>query len=131
MTASQVRSAGSNKYTGTLMAGAPKTKRTTAGTFKTSPDTELSQRWIDILKQKPDWNTSKSGVARMLESASDATRKYFLGAFTLRQLQDLIGGRLGDSAQNFINAVEDMLEDRNTILDKVGKIEKKWGAFQN
>ena len=131
MTASQVRAAGSNKYTGTLMGGAPKAKRTTAGTFKTSPDNELNQRWLDILKQKPDWGASKSGVARMLESASDATRKYFLGAFTLRQLQDLIGGRLGDSAQNFINAVEDMLEDRNAILDKVGKIEKRWGAFQS
>lgn len=131
MTASEARAAGSNKYGGTLMASAPRAKRTTAGTFKTSPDMDLNRRWINVLSNRPTWQKSKGGVAQMLENVSDATRKHFLGAFTLRQLQDLIGGRLGDSAQNFIGAVEDMLEDRNTILEKVGKIEKKWGAFQS
>ena len=131
MTATEVRGPNNNAYSGTLMGGAPPVKRTTYGTYRTAPDVSNNRRWLDVLQNRPNWGQAKSGVAQMLENITDATRQHYLGAFTLRQLQDLIGGRLGGGAKNFINAVEDMLEDRNAILEEVNSIHKRWGTLQS
>jgi hypothetical protein len=117
---------------GTLNAAAPKS--VSKGTFKVAPlppDEKFARRVLNsILSNRRDWGQAKTGVANFLENIGDATRKYFLGAFTLRQLEDLIGGRLGNAAKNFIGSVESMLEDRNATLDKVSKITKKWEKYQ-
>lgn len=116
---------------GTLNASAPKS--TAKGTFKVAPlppDQKFAQKVLNSLLNRPDWNQAKGGVEKLLENVGDATRKYFLGAFTLRQLEDLIGGRLGNAAKNFIGSVESMLEERNAILDKVSKITKDWEKYQ-
>jgi len=131
MTATEVRGPNTNAYSGTLMGGAIPVKRTTYGTYRTAPDMENNRRWLDILKNRPTWEQAKNGVSQMIENVADTTRQYYLGAFTLRQLQDLIGGRLGGSAKNFINAVENMLEDRNAILDEINTIYKRWGTLQS
>ena len=131
MTATEVRGPNTNAYSGTLMGGAIPVKRTTYGTYRTAPDMENNRRWLDILKNRPTWEQAKNGVSQMIENVADTTRQYYLGAFTLRQLQDLIGGRLGGSAKNFINAVENMLEDRNAILDEINTIHKQWGTLQS
>jgi hypothetical protein len=131
MTATEVRGPNTNAYSGTLMGGAIPVRRTTYGTYRTAPDMENNRRWLDILKNRPTWEQAKNGVSQMIENVADTTRQYYLGAFTLRQLQDLIGGRLGGSAKNFINAVENMLEDRNAILDEINTIHKRWGTLQS
>jgi len=131
MTATEVRGPNTNAYSGTLMGGAIPVRRTTYGTYRTAPDMENNRRWLDILKNRPTWEQAKNGVSQMIENVADTTRQYYLGAFTLRQLQDLIGGRLGGSAKNFINAVENMLEDRNAILDEINTIHKQWGTLQS
>jgi hypothetical protein len=131
MTAAQTRAPGSNRFTGTLMAGATKMKRTTKGTYKTAPDVARNKGWLDILSNRPTWAQSKSGVARMLENAADTTRKYYLGAFTLRQLQDLVGSRLGNSARNFIESVEGMLEEHNKIINESKEVLDRWTRLQS
>jgi len=116
---------------GTLNASAPKSVM--GGTFKTSPlppDQSMPRRMLNAALNRPTWQEAKGGVGRFIENLGDKTRKHYLGAFTLRQLQDLIGGRLGNSAKNFLNSIEDMLEDRNAILDKVSKITKQWEKYQ-
>lgn len=122
----------------TLNAGAAPRRRpksTTAGTFRPSPlpsDMRGPQEWLNsVLSSRPSWSSAKGKIGGFLENLDDTVRKHYLGAFTLRQLQDLIGGRLGDAAQNFINAIESMLEDRNAILDKVSKIQTRWAKFQD
>jgi len=131
MTATEVRGPNTNAYSGTLMGGAIPVRRTTYGTYRTAPDMENNRRWLDILQNRPTWEKAKNGVSQMIENVTDATRQHYLGAFTLRQLQDLIGGRLGGSAKNFINAVENMLENRNAILDEINTIHKRWGTLQS
>jgi hypothetical protein len=117
---------------GTLNAAAP--KGVSKGTFKVAPlppDEKFARRVLNsILSNRRDWSQAKTGVANLLESVGNTTRKHFLGAFTLRQLEDLIGGRLGNAAKNFISSVESMLEDRNATLDKVSKITKEWEKYQ-
>ena len=133
MTATDVR--GKAGFTsGALNANAiPAAKKSVYdGTFKTLPnDVKNARKWLNgVTQSRPGWQQAKGGVSKMLENVADQTRKYYLGAFTLRQLQDIIGGRLGDSAQNFINTTETMLEDRNAILQQVSKIKEKWEKFQ-
>jgi hypothetical protein len=119
-----------------LSSGAvPPTKKKSVydGSFRpgpTPPDVDTSRRFLRFVTDRPTWGQVKGNMSAMLDTLGDATRKYYLGAFTLRQLQDLIGGRLGDSAKNFINAIEDMMEDRNAILDQVSKITKMWEKYQ-
>jgi hypothetical protein len=122
--------------TGSLTSGATPGKRKSvySGTFKPGPvptDVGISRRFLDFLSERPTWNAVKGNVGAMLDTVGDTTRKYYLGAFTLRQLQDLIGGRLGDSARNFIEAIESMMEARNAILDQVSKITKDWERYQS
>jgi len=121
MSATQVRGSDLNKYSGTLKATAIPTTN-----YKTAPDVKLSQAWLDILPDRLEWNAAKEGVGRLLENVTDTTRKYFLGAFTLRQLQDLIGTRLGGTASGFINTIENMLEDHNRIINEAKDITDLW-----
>jgi hypothetical protein len=136
MSATVKRDTPSFPLTNSLNAGAAPTKRKSvyAGTFKPGPmptDVGIARRFLDFLAERPSWNIVKNNVGIMVDSVGDSTRKYILGAFTLRQLQDLIGGRLGDSARNFIEAIENMMEDRNAILNEVSKITKDWQKYQS
>jgi hypothetical protein len=79
---------------------------------------------------RPSWDFMKESMPFWLDSLKDATRQHFLGAFTLRQLQDMIGHKL-PQFKGFINQTEKMLEDRSSILNTTSEITTKWQKFQS
>lgn len=79
---------------------------------------------------RPSWDFMKESMPFWLDSLKDATRQHFLGAFTLRQLQDMIGHKL-PQFKGFINQTEKMLEDRSAILNTTSEITTKWQKFQS
>lgn len=113
-----------------LFTNAAPTKSPLDGSWRTAPDVVRSRAWLNSLLSRPTWQQVKSNVEPFLESVSDATRKHYLGAFTLRQLKDLVGKRLGGYAGAFIDTLENMLDSRNTILQQVSDITKTWELYQ-
>jgi hypothetical protein len=79
---------------------------------------------------RPSWDFMKESMPFWLDSLKDATRQHFLGAFTLRQLQDMIGHKL-PQFKGFISQTEKMLEDRSAILNTTSEITTKWQKFQS
>jgi hypothetical protein len=114
-----------------LFANAVPTNSPLDGSWRTAPDVVRSRAWLNSLLSRPSWAAVKDNVGPFLESVSDTTREHYLGAFTLRQLKDLVGNRLGSFAGNFIDTLERMLDSRNTILQKVADITKTWELFQS
>jgi hypothetical protein len=78
---------------------------------------------------RPSWNMLKLGMGDFLENVNDTARKYYLGGFTLRQLNDLAGNRI-PQFRTFIAKVEGMLDDRNQRLEKTRKIALRWQKWQ-
>ena len=78
---------------------------------------------------RPTWNMLKMGMGDFLENVNDTARKYYLGGFTLRQLNDLAGSRI-PQFRTFIAKVEGMLDDRNQRLEKTRKIALRWQKWQ-
>ncbi len=78
---------------------------------------------------RPTWGTIGSGMADLIDNVNNTARKYYLGGFTLRQLNDLIGYRV-PQFRTFIDKVESMLDDRNRMLEDVRKITDKWMKWQ-
>jgi hypothetical protein len=78
---------------------------------------------------RPTWNIVKLGMGDFLENVNDTARKYYLGGFTLRQLNDLAGNRI-PQFRTFIAKVEGMLDDRNQRLEKTRKIALRWQKWQ-
>ena len=78
---------------------------------------------------RPTWNMLKMGMGDFLENVDDTARKYYLGGFTLRQLNDLAGNRI-PQFRTFIAKVEGMLDDRNQRLEKTRKIALRWQKWQ-
>lgn len=77
--------------------------------------------------------TSRSwtaGIKRQYSSMSADARPAALGMLTLRQLDDLIAGRL-PQVSNFIRVTEDFLSRKNSILKESGEISQKWEALQS
>jgi hypothetical protein len=79
---------------------------------------------------RPTWGTVGDSMADLMENVNDTARKYYLGAFTLRQLNDMVGNKVRQFG-TFIEKVESMLDDRNQMLEEVRKITDKWMKFQN
>lgn len=79
---------------------------------------------------KPSWEMVKTGMPGFLQDMNDSVRKYYLGAFTLRQLNDMIGHRI-PQFKEFLAATENMLDERNKILEETKKIVDKWMRFQS
>ena len=78
---------------------------------------------------RPTWNMLKIGMGDFLENVDDTARKYYLGGFTLRQLNDLAGNRI-PQFRTFIAKVEGMLDDRNQRLEKTRKTALRWQKWQ-
>ena len=77
--------------------------------------------------------TSRSwgrAAIREYHSMSAEVRPTALGLLTLRQLDDLIAGRL-PQISNFIRVTEDFLSRKNSILRESGEISQKWEALQS
>jgi hypothetical protein len=79
---------------------------------------------------RPTWGTIGDGMADLIDNVNNTARKYYLGGFTLRQLNDLIGYRV-PQFRTFIAKVESMLDDRNRMLEDVRKITDKWMKWQD
>lgn len=118
-------------FSAPLAANAAPTKSPLDGSWRTAPDVVRSRAWLNSLLSRPSWQEVKKNVGPFLETLSDATRQHYLGAFTLRQLKDLVGNRLGGYADAFINTLENMLDSRNTILQQVSDITKTWELYQS
>lgn len=69
-------------------------------------------------------------LIREYQSMSSNVRPAALGVLTLRQLDDLIAGRL-PQISNFIRVTEDFLSRKNSILKESGEISRKWEALQS
>jgi len=97
-------------------------------TFKAGPTARKFMQ--QVFSGKVDWSEVKDNMPTFLENAKDSTRKHLLGALTLRQLQDLVGPRIG-AFKSFINNMEAMLDERNAMLNKTRNIVKPWMEFQS
>jgi hypothetical protein len=82
------------------------------------------------LRDRPSWGFMKESMPLWLDGLKDATRQHFLGAFTLRQLQDMVGSKL-PQFKGFIDRTELMLDDRNAILNTTSQITEMWQSFQS
>jgi hypothetical protein len=103
-------------------------KRVSNGTMPSNPG------YMSFLEKvfggRPAWGSVRGAMVDFIENVDDTARKYYLGAFTLRQLNDLVGNRI-PQFRYFINRVEAMLDDRNQRLEEVRKITDKWQKFQS
>jgi hypothetical protein len=79
---------------------------------------------------KPEWNMVKGTIGNFLSSVNDAARQHYLGAFTLRQLDEIIGQRI-PQVRKFIIGVERMLDYRNEQLEAARDILNPWMEYQN
>lgn len=79
---------------------------------------------------RPMWGEISSSMADLIENVNDTARQYYLGGFTLRQLNDMIGHRI-PQFRSFIDKVEGMLDDRNRRLEEVKKITDRWMRWQD
>jgi len=100
------------------------------GTRQTNPP---SRGLIDrVLSGRPTWEAMKSSTPIWLESLSDSLRKHYLGAFTLRQLDDMVRTVLPPFTKftKFIEVVENMLDARNSVLSETKEVILPWQKFQ-
>jgi hypothetical protein len=78
---------------------------------------------------RPTWERMKVSMPGFLQDLNDTARSYYLGAFTLRQLNDMIGYRI-PQFREFLGATEKMLDERNRILEATKEITDKWMRYQ-
>lgn len=109
-----------------LNARGRKSRSVLSGTMPTNPGfMSFNEK---IFGGRPEWGAIKDNMATLIENVKDTTRQYYLGGFTLRQLNDMIGHRI-PQFRTFINKVEGMLDERNRILEEVRKITDRWMRF--
>jgi hypothetical protein len=75
-------------------------------------------------------DTWTNGKMRELRSLNAEARKAYLGMLTLRQINDLVGGRI-KQVGNFINVTEQFLAKKSQILKESGDISRKWERLQS
>jgi hypothetical protein len=76
--------------------------------------------------ESPSWPAAKRGW----NSVSASARPALLGIFTLRQIDDLVGGRI-PQLKNFIKVTEDFLARKSNILEESAKISRRWELLQS
>jgi len=84
----------------------------------------------NLFNGKPEFSMAKDAIKNFLTSVNDTARQYYLGAFTLRQLDEIIGRRI-PQVREFINSTERMLDSRNQQLEKTRDIINPWMEWQN
>jgi len=106
-----------------MATGARKTTRTR--TFK--PGMSNQPGTIRRLLTSSSW--SKQAI-KEFQSMSASARPAALGLLTLRQLDDLVAGRI-PQLSNFIKVTENFLARKNNILKESGEISKAWEKLQS
>lgn len=84
---------------------------------------------ISKLMTASQWNEIRRDMPYILSTATSATRPQLLGALTLRQIDDLVRGRI-PQVGNFIRVVERFLARKNNILRESGEISQRWEEMQ-
>jgi hypothetical protein len=84
---------------------------------------------VKRLMTPTQWNEIRRDMPYILSSATSATRPQLLGALTLRQIDDLVKGRI-PQVGNFIRVVERFLSRKNNILRESGEISQRWNEMQ-
>jgi len=74
-------------------------------------------------------STWAKGKMREIRSMDSAARGAYLGMLTLRQINDLVAGRI-PQINNFINVAEKFLSRKSQILKESGDISRKWERMQ-
>jgi hypothetical protein len=80
------------------------------------------RRWM----QTRNW----SQVKREFRNIDASLRPAFLGVLTLRQIDDLVAGRI-PQIRNFIKVTEDFLARKSNILEESAKISRRWELLQS
>ncbi len=75
------------------------------------------------------WDEIRRDMPYILSTATSATRPQLLGALTLRQIDDLVRGRI-PQVGNFIRVTERFLSRKNNILQESGEISQRWEEMQ-
>jgi hypothetical protein len=117
---------GSMMLEGLNVAGAKptKAKKTKTTTFK--PGMPNQPGAIARLMKGSSWSQQ---AMKEFRSMTASARPAALGLLTLRQIDDLVAGRI-PQLSNFIKVTEDFLARKNGILKESGEISKAWEKLQ-
>jgi len=85
---------------------------------------------LNRFMKAPTWPGKGSQLLRMYRSMKASARPSLLGTLTLRQLDDLVGGRI-PQVGNFIKVVDRLLANKNKIINEAGQIQTKWERMQS
>ena len=102
------------------MATKPKPSKAVPKGMPNQPST--LKRWMHT----KSWND----VKREWRSLNATMRPAFLGALTLRQIDDLVAGRI-PQIKNFIKVTEAFLARKSQILDEAAKTSRRWERLQS
>jgi len=75
-------------------------------------------------------DTWTNGKMREIRSLDANARRAYLGGLTLRQINDLVGGRIRQIG-NFINVTEKFLSRKSQVLKESGDISRRWERLQS
>ena len=119
--------AGTMQIEGMTVVGEPKGLRKARTKPVTTPVGMPNQPGtIAQFMRSPSWTVAKRGW----NSVSASSRPALLGIFTLRQIDDLVGGRI-PQIKNFIKVTEDFLARKSNILEESAKISRRWELLQS
>ena len=126
MLAADTLLSGSMMLEGLNVAGAKpaKAKKTKTTTFK--PGMPNQPGAIARLMKGSSWSQQ---AMKEFRSMAASARPAALGLLTLRQIDDLVAGRI-PQLSNFIKVTEDFLARKNSILKESGEISKAWEKLQ-
>lgn len=93
----------------------------------------------DLIKNNEKWDDVKDKMAAALSTMNTQTRKHWLGAFTLRQMEEMIGtvygrnietGEMGYQSKipqisKFLRSIEDMTSERAKVIQEATNISKE------
>jgi hypothetical protein len=109
--------------------------RPMSGTRKTPPPKRKQYKkgmanqpgFVRRILTAPVWSTA---AMREIRSANANVRPFYLGGLNLRQINDLVGGRISQLS-NFIHLTEDFNARRDNIIQESSKIAERWNKMQN
>lgn len=93
------------------------------------PGRPNSKTALRNLMTSNSWDAVKGNWPRFYASLKADLRPAALGALTMRQMADLVGGRI-PQLNNFIREAEAFLARKNEILTESGHISKRWEKLQ-
>jgi hypothetical protein len=120
---------GMNEVGGTI-AGPPKPRAMAA---KRPPPSKTVPKGMpnqpSTIKRWMMASTWTKGKMREIRSMNSTARGAYLGILTLRQINDLVAGRI-PQINNFIDVAEKFLSRKSQILKESGDISRKWERLQ-